>query len=223
MVAHEDTCAHRNFPSDKKLSRRGTGDIMARPRTGDKPRDIRQATVDEVSAVGSTAVSVNKIAERAGVSVGTIYRYYRTKDDLLFNVFLQVKRDLHTTMMAAAGQKVGAESRLKAMWFALVNYGFQAPGDFLIVELMSSETKPPFLENQELREINAAIPAEIQSGIDDGTFVQTQASTIETVLASPTITLVRRAYISGKRVSQEEVERVFELIWRGIANDRSNN
>lgn len=194
---------------------------MARPKTGDKPRDIRQATVDEVSAVGSTAVSVNKIADRAGVSVGTIYRYYRTKDGLLFDVFLQVKRDLHTTMMNAAGDKVGAKARLKAMWFALVDYGFQAPGDFLIVELMSSETKPLFLENEELIAINAAVPAEIQSGIDDGTFVQTNASTIETVLASPTITLARRAYVSGKHISQEEVERVFELIWRGIARDRS--
>ncbi|WP_130406392.1 TetR/AcrR family transcriptional regulator [Thalassococcus sp. S3] len=195
---------------------------MARPKTGDKPGAIRQATVDEVSAVGSTAVSVNKVADRAGVSVGTIYRYYRTKDDLLFDVFLQVKRDLHSTMMAAAGDKVGAEARLKAMWFALVDYGFRAPGDFLLVELLSSETKPPFLEHEELRSINATVPAEIQSGIDDGTFVQTNASTIETVLASPAITLARQAYISGERIRQDEVERVFRLIWRGISRDRSD-
>ncbi len=60
--------------------------FMARPVSGNKQQDIRNATIAEVAAVGSTGVSVNKIAKRAGVSVGTIYRFYETKDDLLFAV-----------------------------------------------------------------------------------------------------------------------------------------
>lgn len=77
---------------------------MARTKSGDKPKVIRAATIGEVAEVGSTAVSVNKIARRANLSVGTLYRYHETKDDLLFWVFKQVKIDIHDAMMAAGAR-----------------------------------------------------------------------------------------------------------------------
>ncbi|WP_193221938.1 TetR/AcrR family transcriptional regulator [Amylibacter sp. SFDW26] len=192
---------------------------MARPKTGDKPNDIRNATVREVAAIGSTAVSVNKIAKRAGLSVGTIYRYHKTKDDLLFWVFLQLKRDIHKTMMDAAGDLQGASLRLRAMWFALIEYGFNAPQDFLLVEMMSAETRPSFLENSELQAIQNEVLGEIQAGIDQRVLVNVPTATIETILASPAITLARRASLSGIQIEKEELDRIYNLIWRGIAQD----
>lgn len=40
---------------------------------------------------------------------------------------------------------------------------------------------------------------------------------LETVLASPAMTLARRASLGGGRVTNDELEAVFSLIWRGIA------
>lgn len=188
-----------------------------RPKIGDKPRDMREATVAEVAAVGSTAVSVNKIATRAGISVGTIYRYHKTKDDLLLAVFLDVKHDIHKAMMAAASEQLGATDRLRAMWFALVEYGFNAPADFQLVEMMSAEARPAFRDNKVLTKIQLEVLTEIQAGIDQRILVDVPANIIETVLASPSITLVRRASLSGARPMHGEVAQIFELVWRGIS------
>lgn len=190
---------------------------MARPKTGNKPEDIRKATVAEVAAVGSTSVSVNKIAKRAGLSVGTLYRYHETKDNLLFAVFLDVKRDIHRAMMDAAASHSGPQARLQAMWFALVNYGFASPHDFLLVEMMSAEIRNEFQENTDLKRLQTEVLAEIQQGIDEGVLVSAPVRTIETVLASPAITLARRASLSGEKIDDGEVKRIFSLIWRGIA------
>ncbi|WP_171179663.1 TetR/AcrR family transcriptional regulator [Ruegeria sp. HKCCD8929] len=190
---------------------------MARHKSGDKPKDIRKATIEEVAHIGSTAISVNKIAARAGLSVGTIYRYHRSKDDLLFAVFLDVKRDIHSTMMEAAAEHRIAASRLRAMWFALVDYGFRLPKDFQFVELMNSETRIQFSGNEKLRQIQAEVLAEIQQGVDDGTLVDVNVRTIETVLASPAITLARRVALGRQGIESDEVERIFSLVWRGIA------
>ncbi|WP_298985032.1 TetR/AcrR family transcriptional regulator [uncultured Roseibium sp.] len=194
---------------------------MARPKTGDKPQDLRKATVDEVAAIGSTAVSVNKIAARAGLSVGTIYRYHRSKDELLFAVFLDVKRDIHDAMMSAAAQHQETADRLRAMWFALVDYGFRAPRDFQMVELMSTETRIQASDNEDLKRLMSEVLAEIQQGIDDGTLVKASVRTIETVLASPAITLARRVAMGRQGIDKDEVERIFSLVWRGIAHDQS--
>lgn len=194
---------------------------MARPKTGDKPQELRKATVDEVAAIGSTAVSVNKVAARAGLSVGTIYRYHRSKDELLFAVFLDVKRDIHDAMMSAAAQHQETADRLRAMWFALVDYGFRAPRDFQMVELMSTETRIQACDNEELKWLMSEVLAEIQQGIDDGTLVKANVRTIETVLASPAITLARRVAMGRQGIDKEEVDRIFSLVWRGVAHDQS--
>lgn len=102
------------------------------------------------------------------------------------------------------------------MWFALVHYGFEAPHDFLLVEMMSAEIRDPFRENVELRQMQAEVLAEIQAGIDQQILIQAPVRTIETILASPAITLARRASLSGSRTDENELERVFALIWRGI-------
>ncbi len=192
---------------------------MARPVAGDKPKELRLATLAEVAAVGSTAVSVNRIAARAGLSVGTIYRYYKTKDELLFAVYLEVKRDIHRTMMDAAAPHDGAASRLRAMWFALVGYGFDAPQDFLLAEMMNAETRNDVHDNKELNRIHTEVLLEIQKGVDEGVLVAYPVETIETVLASPAITLARHASMSKKPADREALERIFTLVWRGIARD----
>ncbi|MEM9595187.1 MAG: TetR/AcrR family transcriptional regulator [Acidobacteriota bacterium] len=190
---------------------------MARPKTGDKPRDIRDATVGEVAAIGSTSVSVNKIAKRAGLSVGTLYRYHKSKHALLSWVFLEVKRDIHNAMMGAADTLEGAAARLQAMWFALVDYGLRAPEDFLFVEMVSAEVREPSPEDEEIGRIQGEVLAEIRAGIDEGVLVEAPVTTVETILASPAITLVRHASLSGTRPERGELELVFKLIWRGLS------
>lgn len=194
---------------------------MARAVTGDKPKDIRKATVDEVAHVGSTAVSVNKIAQRAGLSVGTIYRYHQTKDDLLFAVFLDVKRDIHSAMMSAANVENTSAKKLRAMWFSLVDYGCRAPKDFLFVEMISAEVRSAVQKDTCLQDMRSEISLQIENGITDETLVEASVQSIELMLAAPAMSLARKASMTGQRPDAALVEEVFGLIWQSIARRQS--
>jgi AcrR family transcriptional regulator len=52
-------------------------------RAQSKVEAIFEATVQILQREGTAAVNTNRIAERAGVSVSTIYQYFRNKDELL--------------------------------------------------------------------------------------------------------------------------------------------
>lgn len=196
---------------------------MARTKSGNKPKAIRAATIEEVAEVGSTAVSVNKIAERANLSIGTLYRYHQAKDDLLFWVYKQVKSDIHDAMMTAAREKDGATERLRAMWFALVEYGLTAPNDFRFTEMMSAEIRTALQEDLLLNKMRLEVLAEIEAGIDSQVLLQAPVTTLEIMLASPAITLARRASIGGVQTERCELNRVFDLVWRGIARVKPND
>lgn len=58
-------------------------------RAEDRPREIRTAALDVFSEKGFAAARLDEIARRAGVSKGTLYLYFKDKEDL----FRAVVRD----------------------------------------------------------------------------------------------------------------------------------
>jgi TetR/AcrR family fatty acid metabolism transcriptional regulator len=63
---------------------------MARPRKDDKRARILQAAVKVFARKGYFAARVKEIAKKAGVADGTIYLYFRNKEDLLVCLFEEV-------------------------------------------------------------------------------------------------------------------------------------
>jgi AcrR family transcriptional regulator len=58
---------------------------------------IAEATIQVLLAVGLDRLTTTRVAERAGVSVGTLYQYYPNKQALLYAVL-----DVHGTKVAEA-------------------------------------------------------------------------------------------------------------------------
>lgn len=63
---------------------------MARRRSDDKRQRILQAAVKVFARKGYFAAKVAEIARKAGVADGTIYLYFRNKEDILVSLFDEV-------------------------------------------------------------------------------------------------------------------------------------
>jgi TetR/AcrR family fatty acid metabolism transcriptional regulator len=63
---------------------------VARPKAADKRRRILEAAVGVFARKGYFAARVSDIAKRAGVADGTIYLYFRNKEDILVRLFDEV-------------------------------------------------------------------------------------------------------------------------------------
>jgi TetR/AcrR family fatty acid metabolism transcriptional regulator len=79
-------------PRPRRVRRRGeSDDKRARPsrseRTADKRERILKAAIKVFARKGFYAARVSEIAKAAGVADGTIYLYFRNKDDVLTSVF----------------------------------------------------------------------------------------------------------------------------------------
>ncbi|MBL7500297.1 TetR/AcrR family transcriptional regulator [Frankia sp. CNm7] len=66
--------------------------MSPRPRT---PEDIvLRATIDVVAELGLSAVTVEAVAERSGVSRPTIYRHWGSRENLIHAAFTRIQRAL---------------------------------------------------------------------------------------------------------------------------------
>jgi TetR/AcrR family fatty acid metabolism transcriptional regulator len=88
---------------------------MARKRTDDKRQRILQAAVKVFARKGYFASRVSEIARRAEVADGTIYLYFRGKEDILVSLFDEVMSE-HVERAREEMQAVeGASARLRVL------------------------------------------------------------------------------------------------------------
>ncbi|MBW8910573.1 MAG: TetR/AcrR family transcriptional regulator, partial [Sphingomonas sp.] len=96
---------------------------MARPLSEEKRQALLDAAAEFVASLG-TGASTAKIAKAAGVSEGTLFTYFPTKDDLLNQLFLEIEADFIGTMMLAPyPADASAKDRLFVIWNRLIDWG----------------------------------------------------------------------------------------------------
>jgi TetR/AcrR family fatty acid metabolism transcriptional regulator len=88
---------------------------MARPRADDKRKRILQAAVKVFARRGYFGARVSEIAKRAGVADGTIYLYFRGKEDILVSLFDEVMTEHLSTAREALRGLPGTPARLRAI------------------------------------------------------------------------------------------------------------
>lgn len=189
---------------------------MAKQKTGDKSGDIRIATIAEVVASGSSAASVNAIAKRADLAVGTIYRYYDNKDQLLRAVYLSVKADIHKSMMEAAANQGESKAKIQAMWFANLGFAHAEPKAFLFAELIVNDTILTPQDREKIAPLAEEIRAVLENAIRDGVVRDLPTDAILTVLSAPALQLGRAAALSGNAPDSARAAEIFSLCWRAI-------
>ncbi len=190
---------------------------MARKPTGNKPADIRRATIAEVLDFGLASASVNRIAKRAGLSVGTIYRHYPTKDVLLQVVYLDCKKSAHTAMLQALSNTGTPRERVRNVWFALLTHAFENPGMFAFTEAMAHSPLYTSEIRAEISAMNAPLQELLQDFVTSGALRPAPLPAITTLLAAPVAQIARATALGSPRPNDAYLEEVYTMCWRAVA------
>jgi len=92
---------------------------------------ILEAAADLFADLGYARTTTNKIAERAGVSVGSLYQYFPNKDAVLAGLLLEHHEDVHRVLSeslgALADPRTDLESGLRDLMQRLVQLYLDRP------------------------------------------------------------------------------------------------
>src|SRR6202140_2305360 len=99
---------------------------MARVRSPEKRSAILQAAVHEIAEVGLGAPTA-KIARRAGVAACTLFTYFANKEELLNELYLQLKGEVYTRVNANFPHKGSLERRARHIWSSFLDWAIEFP------------------------------------------------------------------------------------------------
>src|ERR1700730_16368481 len=133
---------------------------MARPKSEDKRNAILDAATSLFAERGLTAAPTSEISQQAGVAEGTLFTYFKTKDDLINVLYQEIKLELADAMMSDFPRKKNVRIRLRHIWDRYVNWGIANPkqrrvlAQLTVSEVLTKESKDaagaPFGEFQNM-------------------------------------------------------------------------
>ena len=100
----------------------------------DKRTAILRSTLFLVSTYGFHGTSMAMIAEDAGIGAGTIYRYFRNKDELIYQLIRDIQQRVIVAMLDGYDENKPYRERFEGMWLNMTRYYMSHPAEFQYAE-----------------------------------------------------------------------------------------
>ena len=182
-----------------------------------KRDDILKATLKLIVQHDLEHTSMDMIAKEAKVGMGTIYNYFSSKEELVNQLYLELKRELGNVILQDYSPEAPLREQFFGLWRNLFQFHLRQPDVFQFLEqysfspIITSETKA--LVGWKLWDLSIQI---IEHGRKQQILKDLPADILLLIATSPINNLVKE-HISG-RISLDEsrVEAALTACWDAI-------
>ncbi|QNI34344.1 TetR/AcrR family transcriptional regulator [Alloacidobacterium dinghuense] len=187
---------------------------MARLRSPEKRSAILEAAIHEIAENGIGAATA-KIAARAGVANGTLFTYFASKEELLNELYLDLKNEFYRRVNADFPQKASLERRTWHVWSSFLDWGIEFPNKRKVsMQLNVSDLITPDTRARSATErgaidalLNELEAREALHGLPKGF-----AAAMMAAMQEATMDFVTKQPGQRKKLS----ENAFKILWRAL-------
>jgi TetR/AcrR family fatty acid metabolism transcriptional regulator len=199
----------------------------------DRAADKRERILDAAERIfarhGFFAAKVSDVAKEAGVADGTIYLYFKSKDDLLISLFGRRMQQLNAALRTAiAGKSPRDQLRAFVRTYLQLVHDEPSAAEVLTIELRQSSKFMKEYDNVELADFLRMLAGIVAAaGLDDAVPAHVGARMIFGVLDELTIAwvLAKAPFGGGTRPKKFDIVRaadwVIQLVERGLSAKES--
>jgi AcrR family transcriptional regulator len=100
----------------------------------EKRSAILKATLELISEHGFHGTPMSMIAREAHVGAGTIYRYFDSKDDLITELYLEMKRAMGKAFLVGYSEEMTLREKFRTLWMNMLRYYMDHPREVAFLE-----------------------------------------------------------------------------------------
>jgi AcrR family transcriptional regulator len=187
-------------------------------------QSIQDAAMRVIARRGMSAATMQEIAEEAGVAKGTIYLYFRDRDELVEKTFERAMTELHGRVDVALESGRSFEQKLRAMITAKIEF-FREHREFF--RLYMSLRYPEGNAQQQRRQRRTCQPQYqtrmeqlsrvLQQAMDDGEIRRMDANRLALfIVEASNAVIIERVIEEAPPPEEQDVELIAGAILHGI-------
>lgn len=181
-----------------------------------------EATLHLVSKHGFEGTSTALIAKDANVGMGTLYRYFETKEDLFKEMFIyQRERLLGIILSGIVGGETTIYGQFAAIIRALVHHYMIQRTEFEFLQRYSDSSymKESYLDESAI--ILAPIAHILSSGGEDFRFRALPTHVIFAMVYGPMISIIQLVHQEKVAMTDEMLDDIIRSLWSSITEKKT--
>ena len=180
-----------------------------------------EATLKLVSSHGLEGVSTALIAKEARVGMGTLYRYFESKEELLRSVFESLRQEMLLVVMDGIGRsEASIYEQFKSIVKSLAHYYVEHQLEFQFLQKYSDSSymKDSYLDESAI--ILEPISHILSSGGTDFKFLDLPVEMIFAMIYGPMIFTLQLAHLEKIELTEARLDTLIQSIWNSITESR---
>jgi AcrR family transcriptional regulator len=181
----------------------------------DKQEQILKAALKLFVEYGFHGTPTIRIAQEAGVSNGTLFHYYKTKDELVIALYVYIKTNLSACIDSDRIEGETIKSTFKRMFLSSMYWAIENPNEFRFTQQFHSSPYLSMVSNEEILKQTKHFMDFMEEAIDARVLKPLPVDLLFTLLSSHIYGI--NEYLVASKLDDEKQKEVinqsFELIW----------
>jgi AcrR family transcriptional regulator len=177
-----------------------------------KKEAILKSALEIFVTKGFDNTSTTAITKYAGVGTGTLFIHFKTKEELINVLYLNIKKERMETFLKIANEEMITEDSMKEIFISMVKWGVDNPDKMRFMRQYSSS---PYITNITKDQQNAEVTVlvkQIRRSIDKGILKDIPIDLMLNATNSIINTVVFY-FIENDGYDEEQANSYFSLVW----------
>lgn len=181
----------------------------------DKKEAIINAALNLFVDNGFHGTATSKIAQQAGVANGTLFQYFKTKDDLVIALYIHIKDELADYITKNTADTKDIKEEMKSQILSSLFWALDNSNKFRFIQQFHTSPYIGQVEKEVLLKQVEPHFALIQKGIKKGIIKPLPVDLIYSLISNQVFGLYQ--FVTSKKLSKakqhETIETTFEMLW----------
>lgn len=183
----------------------------------DKRAAILDTTLDLISERGFHNTPMSMVAKESGVSTGSIYHYFASKDELIFELYREIKLEMLQSTMRGFSEQLPIRERFLRLWYNFLDYYMHHPRRTAYLEQFENSPYSKQSVQEAFAEEIAPLISFFNEGVKAGVFKDLPFQVGAELTFGVAVSLAKQHVAGILELTGELIEATANACWDAVA------
>jgi AcrR family transcriptional regulator len=182
----------------------------------DKKTAVLEATLELISEQGFHGTPMSQIAEKANVGMGTIYRYFSSKEDMINALYIDVKTRLAQYALKGYSESMPVRECFLLLLRNITEFFIENPAELFFIEQYSNSPLITNVTREEGFRMFAQAHNIFKRASEENLMKELPIEIISTLAYGATLSLVKFWLSDKENINKTDLDAGIAAIWDAV-------
>jgi AcrR family transcriptional regulator len=183
----------------------------------EKEQKILDTSLSLFVEKGFHGTSTAEIAKTAGVATGTLFHYFKTKEELIDRLYIYTKESILNEVQDDYDNTKPFKENVKSLWLKIVCFGIKNPYNFNFIMTFHCSPYITSFTKGRIEEKFVELLEVYKKGFKEGKIKKMYDELLMDYFWGNILNTIMHFENNPEKMKKENIELAFELFWDGIS------